>query len=271
MKTSLLLVTSLAALALVASGCSSSDGSGTSGKRVQLDVKITGGPEMKQAFTNAQGWSIALSKVELSTGALYFYEGATIFSWAPPKKTPRDRAWEALGVRTAWAHPGHYVPGEARGEMLTATSVDLKAGDAALGAGDGVSGLTRSATFTFQSPPTGPQAASLAGHVAVVEGTATKGGETRVFRAEIDAADVANTKGAPQVEGCPFAEADMQRDGTVTLAVKAPLWFDQVEFDSVPKSADGKPVLVPATSIARNQLVRGMKAGDAYAFSYAPR
>lgn len=261
----------LSALLLGAAGCSSTEGSGTTGKRVLLDVKITGGPEMKQAFTNSQGWSITLSKVELSTGALYFFEGATIFSWAPPRRTPRERAWEVLFVKSAWAHPGHYVPGEARGQMLTTSSVDLRAGDATLGSGEGVSGATRSATFTFQSPPTGPQAASLAGHVAVVEGTATKAAETRVFRVEVDAADVTNTKNAPQVEGCPFTETDMQRDGTVTVAIKAPLWFDQVEFDSVPKSADGKPVLVPATSIARNQLVRGMKAGDAYTFSYAPR
>lgn len=258
-------------LALAAGACSSSSESGTSGKRVVLDVKITGGPEMKQSFTNSQGWSISLSKVEISTGALYFFEGATIFSWAPPPKTPRDRVWEAVGVRSAWAHPGHYVPGEARGQMLTPSAVDLKAGDAVLGAGDGVSGLTRSATFTFQSPPQGPAAASLAGHVAVVEGTATKGAETRVFRAEIDAADVTNTKNATQVEGCPFTEVDMQRDGTVTLALKMPLWFDQVEFDSIPKSADGKPVLIPAAAIARNELVRGMKAGEAYTFTYAPR
>jgi hypothetical protein len=249
--------------------CASSS-STTTGKRIALQTRVTAGPEATTAFTNAMGWSITLDELVISTGAFYYFDGATIFSQlTPAPRTPSDRLHETFGVSEAFAHPGHYVPGNARGQMLVPSSVDLHAGGAVLATGDGVTGVVRSATFSFNAPPTGPLAGELGAHVVVVEGTATKGAETRIFRAEIDAADVANTKSAPAVEGCPFTETTMDADGTVTLGIKLPLWFDQVEFDSLPASTDGKPVLMTSAEIARNELVRGMKAGDGYVFSYA--
>lgn len=243
-------------------GCSSDDAT-TAGKRITLEARIASSPESKR-FTNAAGWDVTITKAEVATGALYYFDGATIFA-----ARPQRGGWGLRLVREAHAHPGHYVPGNARGEMLAASSADLLAGGV-LGSGAGVSGPVRSATFSFASPAQGPFAADLGSHVAVLEGTATKGGATRVFRAEIGPDDVRNTKGATQLEGCPFAEADMQEDGTVTVTVKLTEWFDQVEFDEVPASADGNPVQMPA-GLARNELVRGMKAGAGYLFSYAPR
>ncbi len=258
--------TLIALLALVACG-TASDG-GTSGKRVAFTVKVTGSPEAKAPFTNAQGWTIGLTKAVIGTGALYFYDGATIFSRNESKRrSPSERLWEALGERTAFAHPGHYIPGNARGEYLNPAVVDLR-GDTVLGQGNGVSGLVRSATFSFLPSTVGPLAAEIGSHVAVLEGTASKGAETRIFRADIDAADIQNTKQSPAVEGCPFEQADVQADGTVTVTINVRQWFDQVEFDSMPKSADGRPVTFPTTAIGRSELVRGMKAGLAYNFKY---
>ncbi|WP_394838132.1 hypothetical protein LVJ94_14580 [Pendulispora rubella] len=252
-------------------GCSSSSDT-TTGKRIVLETKIVTEPPATQAFSNSQGWSISLRKISLSVGPLYYFDGATIFSYAAPKrKTPLDRVEEFLGIGVAYAHPGHYIPGNAKGQMLSPTSVDLSSGALPLPVGDGVSGIVRSATFSYNVPPTGPQASALGSHVAVLEGTATKGSDSRVFRAEIDEADVRNTKNAAAVEGCPFAETDMEGDGVVTLTIKLPLWFDQVEFDSIPASTDGNPVSMPAEAIGRNELVRGMKAGDGYVFSYSEK
>lgn len=260
----------LAVAAVAPSACSSTDEDGTSGKRIALTVKVTGSAEANAPFTNAQGWTITLSKALIATGALYYYDGATIFSMnAPPKRSPGRRLWEAVVERTAFAHPGHYVPGNARGEYLTPSSADLRA-ETVLGVGDGVSGIVRSATFSFGTPAAGPFAAELGAHVVVLEGTATKAAETRVFRAEIDAADVHDTKNQPAVEGCPFAETDMQKDGVVTVTIKIAQWFDQVELDAVPKSEGGAPVAIPATAIGRNELVRGLKEGLGYSFAYAP-
>ncbi len=241
-------------------GCSSDEG--TTGKRVAFDFAVAGSPAAKSAFTNAQGWSVTLERAALSTGNMTFFDGATIFSQATP-------AWSFAG-RAAFAHPGHYVAGEARGEVRASSSVDLRTGGV-VGRGGGVSGIVRSATFSFGVPPQGPLAGELAGSVAVLEGTARKGAETRLFRAAISAEDVKDTKGAPIIEGCPFVEADVQSDGRVSLTVKVETWFDEVDFAELAPSGDGKPVTLPPGSLARNTLVRGMKAGTAYVFTWEAR
>jgi hypothetical protein len=265
MKTFLRLVTSLAlaSAALVAGpvACSDSEGSGTTGRRVALDVQIAASPASKQ-FTNAKGWTISLTKAAVSTGAFYFYDGAPLFAAGGQ---PRTRGF----VRAAFAHPGHYVAGNARGEMLSPSSADLLAG-AVLGSGDGVTGMVRSATFAFSTPATGPMAAELGASVVVLEGTATKDAETRVFRAEIAADEMKDGTGDLAIEGCPFESADMQSDGTVTITIDLPMWLQQVDLTEVPASTDGKPVLL-TTGVARNQLVRGAKGGLSYRFAYAPR
>lgn len=260
------------------SACSSDDGTGdnTTGKRITLKTRMTTGTEGTQGFTSGIGWNVKLSKLYMSTGALYYFDGATIFSRTMPTRPsgPYDlrRAVNALdallGVGTAHAHPGHYIPGTARGEMLTATSVDLAGKDATLAVGNGVTGITRSATFTFAAPATGPFAAELGSHVVVVEGTADKAGAQRIFRAEIDLPELLNAKKEPAIVGCTFQEVDMQADGTVTVTIKPSLWFDQVEFDTIPASTDGKPVLMDPSTLGRKELVLGMLASDGYIFSY---
>ena len=239
----------------------SDEGSGTTGRRIALEVEIAASPGAKQ-FTNAKGWNVSLGKAVVSTGALYFYDGETLFA-AAPKSRPRSF------VAVAFAHPGHYVPGNAMGEMLTPSSADLLTGGA-LGRGDGVTGAVRSATFAFSAPATGPMAADLGQSVIVLEGSATKGDDTRLFRAEIGPDEMKDAKGKLQIEGCPFAPADMQSDGVVTVTIDLPMWLDQVEFDEVPVSEDGKPVLL-APGLAKNQLVRGAKGGLSYGFAFEPR
>lgn len=230
----------------------------TTGKRIALDVEIAASPESRR-FTNAAGWDITVTKALVATGALTYYDGATILA--------RREPWSF--VRPAHAHPGHYVPGNAKGEMLAASSADLLAGGV-LGSGAGISGPVRSATFAFQAPAEGPFAGELGTNVVVLEATGTKGAETRAFRVEIAAKEVENAGGRTQIEGCPFLEADMQGDGTVSIAVNLMLWLDQVELDAVPEQADGSAVLL-GDGLARNQIVRGVKVGVAYVFSYRAR
>lgn len=258
----ILVSSTFAMSALVAGPIACSDeGSGTTGRRIALDVTIAASPESRQ-FTNAKGWSVSLTKAAVATGAFYFYDGETLFAAAPAR---RSRGF----VAAAFAHPGHYVAGKARGEMLVPSSADLLAG-ATLGSGDGVTGIVRSATFAFSAPATGPMAAELAANVVVLEGSATREGETRAFRAELAPDEMKDAKGNLQIEGCPFTATDMQGDGTVAITIKLPTWFDQVDFADVPASTDGAPVLLPA-GMARNQLVRGAKGALSYTFAYAPR
>lgn len=271
---SVILAVSVFAVGAGPIGCGD-EGSGTTGRRIALDVKIAASPDSKQ-FTNAKGWNVTITKAVVSTGAFYFYDGETLFAGAEPRDSrgvgPRrperaPRSWEL--VKSAFAHPGHYVPGNARGEMRTPSSADLLEGGV-LGRGDGVTGPVRSATFTFGSPGAGPAAADLGANVIVLEGTAAKAAETRSFRAEVLPEEVKDAKGIAQIEGCPFTPADIQSDGIVSISISVARWLDQVDFDDVPKSVDGKPVVL-ADGLARNQFVRGTKGAVAYTFAYAPR
>ncbi|WP_394823811.1 hypothetical protein [Pendulispora albinea] len=256
--------------------CSDSD-SGTTGKRIVLHTRLTAGAEATAPFTNAQGWNVQLSKLVISTGALRYYEGSPIFSYAPPpvRRSPFEPIRSLFGIREAFAHPGHYAEGTARGEMLTSASSDLRAGVVTLPDGAGVTGLVRSGTFSFNAPPVGAMAQELGGHVAVVEGTASKAGATRIFRAEIDAKDFLDSEHpTPDLKGCPFTETEMGADGTVTVSIQVPMWFSEVDFESLPASTDGKPVRMPSEGSVvelrpRNALVRGMQVGKAYVFSYS--
>jgi hypothetical protein len=235
----------------------------TTGKRLQLKTRIEA--PNAATFTSATGWDITLTKAALSTGPFYYFDGATIFSqntggWRP--------AFEHfIAGSTAYAHPGHYLKGNARGEMLSSASVDLVAGAAELTAGDGVTGLVRSATFSFGAPAVGALATTLGSHVLVLEGKAQKGADARLFRADIDAIDIADQQGRPILEGCPFKDVEFTANGTVTLRINVPLWFELVEFEQLPANAEG--MVVAMTGIARNQLVRGLRAGDRYNFSFA--
>lgn len=252
-------------------GCS--DAASTTGKRIALDVTIAATPASRH-FTNAVGWTVDMTRAELATGAFYFFDGETLFAQLSPHgaPTPRRGRWASFGlpfVREAHAHPGHYVPGNAKGELLVPSSADLLAG-ASLGRGSGVTGLVRSATFGYGSPASGPLAVSLGANVVVLEGKATKGTEVRVFRAEVAGDAIKDTKGLLQIEGCHFAETNMESDGVVAIQVDLAEWFDQVDFASVAASSDGSAVLLGA-GVPYNQLTRGMKSGLGYTFAYTAR
>ncbi len=255
----------LAALALAASGCGDAAPDTTTGRRVALEVRVVGAPK---TFVTKQGWEVSLTKALIATGPLYFFDGETLFAGATARARPPSvdpLAW-LLGERVAHAHPGHYVAGAARGELLPASSVDLLAADTPLGEGRGLSGLVRSATMSFASPPSGPLAGELGGHVIVLEGTAKKGGEARAFRAEVDAADLLDASGRLQIEGCPFKEVDLQSDGRVTLSVQIAAWFAEVELELVPPGPASKLADVP-----RAELVRSIKGADRYRFAFEPK
>lgn len=258
-------------MVLAPAACSNGEDT-TTGKRLSVAIRV-GSVERSVPFVNAKGWKVALSKAAVATGALYFYQGAPIFSSVQRRRAPRASHASlrdfVFGRGLAHAHPGHYVAGEARGQMTQNSSADLLAADTEYPSGEGISGVVRSATFSFSSPATGPVAADLASSVVVLEGTATKLDQTRIFRAEVSPADVLHD-GQLIVEGCPFAEADMQSNGTISLKVSLKQWLDQVDFDDVPASKDGKPALVDPSSVAFNQLARGVKVGASYTFTFTP-
>lgn len=254
-----------ALLAAAASGGCGGEES-TAGKRLTHRTRITAGAEATEGFTNALGWSITLARAQISVGALYYFDGAPVTARLTPRLLERVSRWL---IPEAHAHPGHYQPGNALGEMTEATSVDLVDGSPELADSTSVNGLYRSARIDFLSPAVGPLAGELGQAVVVVEGVAEKAGESRPFRVEGAIADVVDPDGEAAVAGCVFEEADVQEGGTVTVRVLLSVWLDQIDFAEVPESADGRPVRIEPGTVPHKAFARGLKKGTAYVFSYS--
>ena len=293
----------LAVVGALAWGCSSSssDTSGTTGKTVTLSTKIDIQGDLTQPKTNALGWTVTVSKAYLSVGALYFFQGDPVLSLRDRQTGHERRSFASrlsdLLERPAYAHPGHYIPGQAMGQMITPTTVDLLGGSVVLAGGTGITGIVNSGRFTWQSPPGGDKAALLAGHVVLAEGVATKGAASVHFVAKADQADVVDGNSLPEVDGCMFGTtpgqvgADVESDGTVTLTLVPSVWFDEVDFSYVlpGASADagsdaasddagteagtaadaGDSVIDIGGTLAWQGFLRGVKKGTAYLFSFS--
>jgi len=254
-------------MALGVEACGSD--SGTSGARVALATRVTLA-DGALSFETAQGWSVTLTRAVISTGPFYYFDGAP-----PLVRLEGQPLWQraaaVLGVRRAFAHPGHYEAGEALGQMLDPWSVDLLAGPADLPMGEGVTGLYRSASFSFTSPPEGPMAGELASHAAVVEGLAERAGEApRRFRAIADLADVERSAANGYVDGCQFDELDVEGDGLVTVAITPKVWFDLVDFSELAPTADDSAPEFPLDSQPKIAFSLGLAQLSAYEFSFAP-
>jgi hypothetical protein len=249
-----LLLAAELAVGLAASGCSEAPDTG--GRRVTLATRVELEAEARAPFTSGFGWQITLEQAFVSIGELRYFEGDPVTAWR----------WLAIG--RALAHPGHYQQGGVIGEMLEPTSVDLFATPTALSAGQGVTGVARSARFAFHAPPVVPAATALCRAVARVVGTATQGALSRPFAISASAADVADASGRPEVQGSVFTGGEIDADGTVVVVIRPTLWLDQIDFSSVPESSDGAPVELLPGEIAHNAFVRGLEKAAAYDFSF---
>ncbi|OQB10883.1 MAG: hypothetical protein BWY17_04177 [Deltaproteobacteria bacterium ADurb.Bin207] len=261
------LALSLGAVSLASSGCGDSAEEKTAGKRVTLRTRVESADDLSKPTLNARGWSVTWSRVLVSVSSLYYYDGA------PPSlaRLPSPSLWQRwFGISVAHAHPGHYQAGNAMGQMLTAASFDLVSGPTDLAEGEGVTGPYRSASLLFGSPAQGQMAAVLGSNVILVEGTATREQEIRVFRARATAADVTNASGTVGVDGCVFDEATINDNGTVVVRFSPSVWIDQVDFTDVPASSD-TPVEFPAGSAAQQAFtLLGVTRASAYSFAFEP-
>lgn len=259
-------------LALSIEACSSGE---TSGDRVVLDTRVELEPNA-QSFTTARGWDVALSRVLISTGPFYYFDGAPpLVQLRPERAHPAQRrSWpttlEALGLSPAFAHPGHYKAGEALGQMLDSWTIDLLAGGAELPAGDGVTGVYRSASFSFTAPPEGPLAGSMDSHAAIAEGVATRDGMRPLhFLATADLTDVERSAANGYIDGCEFTELDVEQAGRVTVRVNPKIWFDLVDFAELTPAAGDAAVPFPDDSQPKIAFALGLAQLSAYKFSFS--
>ncbi|HYQ16699.1 MAG TPA: hypothetical protein VEQ58_13100 [Polyangiaceae bacterium] len=246
----------------------SSDGSGTTGgKLVRLHTRVVVSDAAKSTFTSDAGWDVTLTEARVAAGPFYYFDGSPAIV---QREQPRSWQYAArfLGVGVAHAHPGHYLPGNAMGQMLESANVDLLGGSVDLPDGDGVSGFYRSARFSFTAP-SGKGRAALEGHVAVAAGKAEKDGEApRYFHAFADLADIEKQASQGHIDGCVLAETDVEADGTITVTVDPQVWFELVDFTEAEEASADAPAEFPGDSQPQIAFVLGTAQSSAYSFRY---
>ncbi|MFT3926828.1 MAG: hypothetical protein QM778_30060 [Myxococcales bacterium] len=243
------------------------DGS-TTGRPVALHTELAAAPEITQAFVIETGWTVKLSKAAVSVRALYYFEGEPAFVLHGLERSWLDEiaGWFVLPV--AHAHPGHYASGTALGQVLEAWSADLLAGTTELPNGTGITGLYRSARFVFGAPSAGPALTMLQGHAAVAEGVASKGEQTVHFALAVDLAEIEQRATQGQVEGCDFAEAQVEGDGTVGVTIEPHVWFNLVDFGDVAPGSPEAPTQITGDETAHIAFTLGLVQLSAYRFTF---
>jgi hypothetical protein len=254
-------------LATLAAACS---GQSTTGKTVTLHTRLAADLPRDHTVTTELGWTVTATRLLVASGAFYYFDGEPAFTVAPRRGRWRRALASLSPVGTAWAHPGHYLAGTARGEMLAPFTADLLAEPSDLPDGDGITGPFRSATFSFAPPTDGPAVADLGDHVALAEGTATKGEQAIHFAFTADLADVDRNARDAKVTGCAFAPVDVAGDGTVTVTLKPKIWFDLVDFSELPPGTPEAPTVADPGTTAHIAFALGLVQLTAYQFAYAP-
>lgn len=184
------------------------------------------------------GWSVTLTKATAHLSTLRFFEGKVLIS----QKTPW---WRSLLISEAYAHPGHYIPGEAMAEVLTPLELDLLAtGSTSWGLADGITGSYGSVELGFDA--TGVELA----------GTATKDNQTVPF----------STHFAPPkaLEGIRFEREMDTAPGTVSMTFSLKVIVSRMDFAQT--GASTRPL--DETSPAFNGFARGVDDTSGYLITW---
>lgn len=218
--------------------------------RITVDAVVRGVGAVR---TSSTGWQITLTEARIALGPLRWYEGAALFG-----RTLFDRL---LGVSVAYAHPGHYVAGEALADITARRVVDLLRPDGTpLPQGNGVTGLAQSAAIELR-PAEGSlaDAASLRGGTLYVRGAATKDGRTVRFDCAPALTQV--------VQGIP-ARGDMNQSGRWDITVDIGAWIDRADFSSIPSPADPDAVVTLTEGQPFNAVTRTAPAASGFTFAW---
>jgi len=208
---------------------------GVAQKRRTFPVEVT---HAAPAAANDSGWAVTLTKATAKVAPVRFFTGKVLLS----------SRWEfdpyLLIGGTAWAHPGHYLQGDALGELLTPKDLDLLAATPTeLGLAEAVTGDYGSMQLTLDT--------------VQLAGTATKDSVTVKFDTG------AFTPPAP-IEGVRFEKILEDEKGTARLTALTSVWLSRIDFSTAgTPNADGVSVF-SSDSVAFNGFVRGVLDTSAY-------
>jgi hypothetical protein len=234
----------------------------TGGARTYIRATLEGTTPVS---ATSVGWSITYEQALVSIDAIRWYTGNPVYEARTRRQRRPDREWmRYFSIGTAYAHPGHYTPGEALADTTPLRVFDLLAGPAPLGVIPAVTGTSNSASLALHPADASriSGTALSANNTLRVQGAASKGGVTVRFRAELpDAIDI---------EGSP-AHGEITADGTTEyrIAIDLGAWLDRADFSTLGAIRPGSDgvVDVPAAAQVRNALFRGASNGAAYRFA----
>lgn len=231
----------------------------TGGARTSIQANLSGA--LPTAATSL-GWSVTYEQALLSVDTLRWNVGEPVF-----EARLRQRFFRSISIGTAFAHPGHYMPGEALADATVGRVVDLMGAPVQLTGIAAVTGVSNSASIALRPADASRAMGTVltAGNTVRVVATAAKQGVMVRFRMEIpDAIDI---------DGAP-AHGEIRADGTTVfnIAHDLGLWLDRADFTTlsmVAPAADGV-IDVPSDHQVRNAFIRGVSNGAAYRIALAP-
>ncbi len=226
----------------------------------QVDYSITAQGVVSQgsveSFTNAQGWSIELSRAQALVGPIYLYSGEA-----------RASLWQrALGINHAYACAAHaqFQSGRTLGEVPQQFGVDLLAGRTTLVEGAvGEGGTVQSVELHVQNPgqvEAGNEMAKSPEATYEFEGVATRQGVSIPFVASITLPE----EGTHQIIDSIPAQVKMEQGSTLNLKVQLDRLFRDVDFSEFEGGESGELVeLMPGTQ-AYSSMTFSLRARSAF-------
>jgi len=236
-----LILLSLAAFA-AAAGCG-----GTTGQSV-VSFPATATGTAAAPFT-VQGWSVTLTKAQVSFGPIYFCPVAG-------------------GAETNCS--------VAVVELLTVTPVDaLDPTPQPLGEVEGTTGVVESATwdygitwFTTEEHPTA-QSGSVDGHSAHFEGTATKGAQTIQFAVDLDMPPHEVGVQAVNSQAVPTTPITPATDG-LTVQMDPSSWWTDADINRIAtlNTSGASVIVVPSGDSSMTGVVDALEANAPPTFAW---
>ncbi|NOZ86075.1 MAG: hypothetical protein GXP49_07395 [Deltaproteobacteria bacterium] len=220
----------------------------TGEQRTSFKMAVSAPDDMGTDFENDLGWKVVLDSASVVIGPIYFFSGEPLFSmsrlldWLDP-------------IPTAFAHPGHYVAGEALGQVLDQARIDLLSEmPQVLGTATGVTGLYNSARVYLK--PAGDDTYSV-----LVTGTATKDQDHVSFKGELDV--------EIKLEGLPCGiHVEPGKAGGMVMFVDPRIWLKRVDFSTLAgPDQDGYMFFEKGTS-NHSAFSRGVDNAGAFSFSW---
>ena len=217
---------------------------------VEISATLPSGP-------TETGWTVQLDSAHASGGPVRFFPGRVLLS-----ERVKRWMWMPFGG-IAHAHPGHYIPGEALGEVLERKVVDLLSETAVeFGTADAVTGEYGSLQFSLLPLPVSVDRDNvLGGHSVRLKGTATRDAQVVSFDAFVDLT-------AP-IEGIR-SEADVTEAPTrARIDIQLARWLARVDFSTATAPDSSSPAVFADGSQAQNALFRGVSETSAYVVTWA--